>query len=152
MLTMTSPEERKRQLGQHIRLLRDTRGITVEQGVAAAAELHGLKIHPNTWYNVEGGSGGAGKTYAAIELVLWLERGSCKRYVDDGGLMPEPIKDADEPRPATTTEMADALARLADESIVDEHDAAILRVIATKLRTQAQQSQPVDNRTRRASG
>lgn len=135
---MTSRDERKRELGQRIRLLRDTRGITVEQAVVLAEEQHGIKIHSNTWSNVESGTAGGGRTYAAIELVLQLERGACKSYVDDGGELPEVIKPDDKSDDdviyLTDAQKVAVLEAASQDTTLEEYERALLAVVARKWR------------------
>ena len=140
MRHMTPREEHKRQLGQRIRLLRDSRGITVEQCVDIAESEHGIKIHSNTWGNVENGKGGAGRTLAAIELVLRLRRGVCKDYLDNGGDVEsiEPVTESVDEAPHDGAEqMAAAIQRLSDDDLyrsgIERHEIAVVRAVAEKI-------------------
>lgn len=135
---MTPREEHKRQLGQRIRLLRDSRGLTVPECVDMAESEHGIKIHSNTWGNVETGKGGAGRTFAAIELVLRLQRGVCKDYIDNGGNVEAiaPVVDGEIPHNGAE-QMADLIRRLSDEDLyqagIERHEIAVVRAVAEKI-------------------
>lgn len=119
-----------------------------------AEDGYGLRIHSNTWGNVENGKGGAGRTFAAIEMVLRLERGACKRYIDHGGEAPG-VVDAellDAPL-ATPQQMADAINRASDDDLynagIERHEIAVVRAVAEKI---ARQGVPGESKAQRASG
>lgn len=88
-------------------------------------------------------------TYVGVEETLHWAPGSCIT-TRDGGVPTELPSDV---RPATLDEQADALEQLAAElegmKDGDEHDAAILRILAAKLRGKVQRDA---NGPERASG
>lgn len=141
---MTTPEDRKRRLGKRIRLLRDSRGLKAAQCVAMAQERYGIKVHTNTWSNIETGNSGSPASFAAVELVLRLPRGICQEYLDNGGNVDdiEPVVDdaVDELPDATPQQYAAALNRKSDADLIaagiEEHDIPLIRALAGKFARQ----------------